>query len=137
MKPSSVHKIRVLLTTVLLLLFLFANIYTIRQIMSCGLELYFYEKMLVAYQVGGEPGIKKELETIISQDKAPREIALAKVFKNKLGNIHQLDRPLKDITENLKKKINLFRNLRNAAFGLILVIFLFQFLLNLSVRKNK
>ena len=99
-------------------------------------ELYFYDKMFVAYQVAGEAGVKKELEAIISQEKAPREIALAKVFKEKLNNMPQLDSSLKDTTETLKRNIRLFRNLRNSAFGLIMVVLLSQLFINLRLRRN-
>lgn len=136
MKTSNMHKIRKLLAVLLLLLFLFANIYSIRRIMHYAQELYFYDKMFVAYQVAGEAGVKKELEAIISQEKAPREIALAKVFKEKLNNMPQLDSSLKDTTETLKRNIRLFRNLRNSAFGLIMVVLLSQLFINLRLRRN-
>jgi hypothetical protein len=136
MKISGVRKIRIAITISLLLLFLFANIYAIRQLTRYGIEFYFYDKMLVAYQIGGMPGLRSELKSVLLQDKMPREIAVAKVFQKKLNNLETPENFLKGISKELKRKIDLFRALRNIAFGLIMVIFLFRLALNLLIKKT-
>jgi len=137
MEFSNIRKLRAAITVLLLLLFLFANIYAIRQMMRLGRELFFYDKMLVAYQVGGLPGVEDELERVLSQNEAPREMALARAFKQDKDNLESTNKFLTQATENLKKKITLFRNLRNLAFGLIIVVLILRLALNLRIKKNQ
>jgi hypothetical protein len=136
MKASGLRKIRIAITVSLLLLFLFANIISIRQLMRYGLELYFYDKMLVAYQIGGINGLTQELEMVLSQDKMPREIRLAQAFKENLRNLQSPDKFLEGIIKEDKKQIDLFRRLRNGAFGIILAIVLLRFALNLIIKPE-
>ena len=137
MKISGVRKVRIAITISLLLLFLFANIYVIRQLMYYGLQLYFYDKMLVAFQIGGSSGLNKELASVLSQEKTPRETALAKSFKKNLNTFKTPDKFLKDTTEELKRKINFFRTSRNIAFVLIMVILLLRLTLNFFTKTKK
>ncbi len=133
MKFQKILKMEIVITIIFLMLFLFANFYTIRQIMRNGAELYFYDKLLVAYQIGKMPGLKDELENLLSQEKIPGQIVLAKDFKK---NLHRLESPgkfLKNTTEDLKKKIILFRKLRSIAFGVILVIFILRIIIKRCV----
>jgi len=123
----------IVITVILLILFLFANFYTIRQIMRNGAEVYFYDKMLVAYQIGKMPGLKDELENLLSQEKMPRQMILAKDFKKNLDRLESPGKFLKDTVEDLNKKITLFRKLRNIALGVILVIFILRIIIKLAI----
>jgi len=129
MKFPKIRKIEIVITIILLILLLFANFYTIRQVMRNGAELYFYDKMLVAYQIGKMPGLKDELENLLLQEKIPSQIALARDFKKNLGRLESPGEFLKDTTEELKKKIILFRKLRSIALGVILVIFILRIII--------
>lgn len=105
--------------------------------MRYGLELYFYDKMLIAYQIGGSSGLNKELGNVLSQEKAPRETALAKVFKENLNNLKMPDKFLIATTSELKKKINFLRNSRNIAFALIAVTLLLRLTINFFAKTKR
>jgi hypothetical protein len=125
-------KIRIIITVALFFLFAFANFYTIRRMAHYGVQVYLYDKLLVAYQTGGVSGLNAELERVLKQDKMPRELAEAKAFKSNLVNIKDVNEYLSGVTKHKMDRINLLRNLRILAFVLILLIFLARFILNLS-----
>jgi hypothetical protein len=133
MSFSKTRKISIVITVLLFSFFLFANIYAIRRMGHYGVELYLYDKLLVAYQVGGMPGMKEELERILSQDKMPHEIAEAKAFKKNLDSLEAPDKYLRNAVGESKNKINLFRNLRNIAFACITLLVLIRAALNLRL----
>ena len=127
---SKTRKISIVITVLLFLSFLFANIYAIRRMGHYGVELYLYDKLLVAYQVGGASGMKEELGRILLEDKMPHEIAEAKAFKKNLDSLEAPDKYLRNAVEERKNKINLFRNLRNIAFACIMLLVLIRAALN-------
>ena len=102
-----------------------------------GVELYLYDKLLVAYQVGGVSGMKEELGRILSQDKMPHEIAEAEAFKKNLDNLEAPDKYLRNVVEERKNKINLFRNLRNIAFACIMLLVLIRAVLNFRRKPDR
>lgn len=98
--------------------------------MHYGVQLYLYDKLLVAYQVGGMSSLKTVLDRVLAQDKMPRELAEARAFKANLVNIKDAGEYLNNVTKHKKDRINLLRNLRILAFALILLIFIVRFILN-------
>ena len=129
MDLSKNRKVRNTIAAVLMVLFLFANIYAVRQLMRYGTELFFYDKLNVAFQTGGVTGFNAELERIILQDKMPREVALAKAFKKDLAKIKEPQDYVQVMVADRSDKVVLFRNLRNIAFFLILGILLLRAIL--------
>lgn len=110
---------------------LFANFYAVRKIIYHGVEAYFYDKLVVAYDIGGKDGINKELNAILTLDKMPRELVLAREFQVRLKSLENpIDYLRHKATEN-KERVMLFRNLRSAAIILLLFIFAWRLLLNL------
>lgn len=136
MKPSIVRKIQIAIAVLLMLLFLVANLYSVRRIMHYGVELYLYDKLNVAYQIGGISGLKLELEKIISEDKMPREKFEAEAFKKRLGSINEPGKYLQDLVADRKAKVNMFRNIRNLAFYAILIIILLRLTFNRLIKTN-
>lgn len=134
MKSSKSDKFRIMITILLLLLSIFTNVYSIRQLSKYGLNLIFYDKMSVACQIGGLPGIKSELGNVILQSKMPREVALARVFEQELAGWGEPCASLKNKTEDLREKIVLYRNLRDIAAVLIFLILILRLIIN---RHNK
>ncbi len=134
---SMARKISIAITLMLFFFFSFANIYAIRRLGRYTVELFLYDKLLVAYQVAGMPGLNSELERIISYDRMPHEIALAKAFKKNLDKLDAPGKFLKDAVEEEKNNINLFRKLRNIAFGCILVLVLLRLALNPRIKPDK
>ena len=131
------RKIKLIATVLFLILSLFANFYAIRKLARYGVEVYFYDKMLVAYRIGALPGLKEELESVLSQDKMPSEIALAKDFKKNLDKLESPEKFLEDTSGSLKKKIALFRSLRNIAILLISAILILRIISNHAARLKK
>ena len=95
-----------------------------------GVEMYLYDKLLVAYQEGGGmPGLKDELEKVLAKSDMPRELAVAGDFKKNLDTIKAPEEFLEHTVNEISKKLNLWKNLRNTAFVLMLFIFLLRFAL--------
>lgn len=126
----------IVISILLFLFFAFANIYAIRQLGSYAVELFFYDKLLVAYQIAGMPGVNNELQRILTQEKMPREKAIAGVFKKNLVNLRDCGGFLKNIVEEKKNKINFLRKLRNIAFGCIIVLILLRIMIALHIKKS-
>jgi len=130
MKFSKTTKIRIAIAVLLFFLFIFANFYAVRVIGRYGAELYLYDKLLVAYQFAGMDGLKAELKNVLSQDKMPHELAVAKDFQKNLEKTKNPDKFLKNAVADRKNKINFLINLRNIAFGFILIALLLRILIN-------
>ena len=126
------NKVEIAIGAIIFLLFIFANVYAVRKIIYYGAEVYLYDKLLVAYQIGGMPALKDELGKVIAQDKMRHELAVAEEFRAKLDNIKDPGKFLEQVSSGEKLKINLFRNMRGATFILIAVIFLVR----LKIRKK-
>ncbi len=137
MKSSRKNKIRTTITVVLVVLFIWANFYTVRKIAHYGIELYLYDKLLVAYQIGGMRGLKIELNKESSQGRMRGELALAKDFEENLGSIKAPGDFLENIVKEKREKIKLFKNLRIAAFAFIGIMLLLRLAVNLSDRTDK
>lgn len=134
MKFSKSRIIRLAVLLVFFTCMLFANFYAVRKIMRLGLEMYFYDKLLVAYNIGGAKGLTEELDKIRSDDKMPRELPLAKDFEGRIKILKDPAQFLSDKVEQNRRKVNLIRNLRTAAIALMIIIFCWQMMLNFLKR---
>jgi hypothetical protein len=117
------------MAVLLLFLMLVANFYAFRQIKHHGLAAYFYQRMLVAYEIGGRPGLQQELSRALRQDRLPQESVLAKEFAQQIGAIGD---PQQFLSEKLAEKIakvNFFQELRNWAIVLIGVLLILRVVL--------
>lgn len=112
--------IKIAVTLVLLCCMLFANFFTVRTMLRYGVKAYFYDKLLVAYTVGGAKGLKLELEKIPVTDKLPLESKLAKDFAVRLPTLTDPEAFLRDKVEQSKKMVYFIRNLRG-----VVIIFMF------------
>lgn len=137
MGDSGLRKVRIAVTIILMLLFFLANIYAIRQGARYVVELYFYDKLLVGYQSAGMPGLRSELERIVSEDKFYREIILLQNFKQNLANLQDPGSYLKSIVKDKKQKIIFFKHLRDISLGLIMALFLARLALDIFIRRKK
>ena len=127
------RKIDLIITVIVFLLFILANIYAVRMIFYYGTQVYLHEKLLVAFQIGGRPALEKELAVVIEADKNPLEHRSAEEFKQKLGKIKDPGNFLEDLSAKEKIEIRQFRNMRSAIFILLLAIFL----LRVIMKKTK
>jgi hypothetical protein len=126
-----------IIAAALMILFLFANIHAVRQLMRYGTELFFYDKLNVAYQIGGEAGFNKELERVLVLSKMPREVALARSFQKSLVNLAAPEKYVQDKVDDLGKKVALYRFLRNVAFFLILGLLLLRWAISRRVKFSQ
>lgn len=137
MRFSRSQIIKLALTLVFLVCVLFANFYAVRRMMRLGLEVYFYDKLLVAYNIGGRKGLEEEIEKIRAADKMPRELVLAKDFEIRLKGLKDPAQFLSEKVEQNKRKVNRIRNLRTAAIILMFIIFGWRMMVNFRWRlKN-
>ena len=116
------NKMKLILAVLFALLMLIGNFYAVKGIKNCGLEAYFYQRMLVAYEVGAMPGLKQELSRVLTQDKFPRELVLAREFEKNLGSLKDPQQFLKGIVKKKIDKVNFFQHIRNLAIALILIL---------------
>lgn len=132
--------IKIVVMLVFLCCMLFANFFAVRMMLYYGVDTYFYDKLLVAYTVGGAEGLKMELRNIPVTDKFPRESMLAKDFTARLETLTDPGVFLKNKVEKNKKMVNLIRGLRSVAIVFMFIIFAWQLMVNFSGRlksKNK
>jgi len=111
---------------------LFANFLAVRMMLHYGVETYFYDKLLVAYTVGGAKGLKMELEMITLTDKNPRESMLAKDFTGRLETLTDPEAFLEDNVQKAKKMVYFIRNMRSAAIVIMLIIFGWQLIVKFA-----
>lgn len=117
---------------------LFANFIAVRMMLRYGVEAYLYDKLLVAYAIGGERGLKTELGQVPLTDKSRLEARLAKDFSEKLGTLRKPGEFLQEKVERSKSKLHLIRSLRSAAIALMIIIFGWQLIVNfIGSRKSR
>ncbi len=134
MKLSKIQVVRALLMLVFFICMLFANFYAVRLMGRYGVELFFYDKLAVAYDIGGAEGMQKELQQIMLNEKFRRELVLADDFKNKLGTLDNPQAYLVNKVQDARKKIALLRNLRTIAIALMFIIFIWRLIAGLVSR---
>ncbi len=128
--------IKLLVMSLFLCCMFFANFIAVRMMLRYGVYTYFYDKLLVAYDIGGYEGFKIELARIPTTDKLVREQRLAKDLNAKLDTITNPEEFLKEKVQESKKKTILIRDLRTAAIYIMFVLFGWQMFANLA-RKTK
>jgi hypothetical protein len=137
MKFSKRQAIRLIVMLAFLACMLFANFYAVRKMLDYGVKVYFYDKLLVAYNIGGIKGLEDELEKIRVTDKMPRELILAEEFASRLKSLKEPAVFLEDKVEWGKKRINFIRSLRSGAIVLMVLIFGYQLILEKQKREEK
>lgn len=130
------RKLSAAIAVLLFLFFLFANIYAIRRLSHFAVELFFYDKLSVAYELEGEAGLNKELDKMLSQSDMPRQLALAKAFKLDAASLKEPGQFLNKAIEEKKDEINLFRALRNGAFICIILLIVLRLALNSGIKPS-
>lgn len=126
--------IKIALTLIFLCCMFFANFFALRLILRYGVDAYFYDKLLVAYTIGGAKGLKLELDKISITDKSSRESMLANNFVTKLETLVNPKAFLQDKVQENKKMIFFIRNLRSAAIVIMLILFTCKLFLNYNAR---
>jgi hypothetical protein len=99
-------------------------------------DTYFYDKLLVAYNIGGVSGLKIELGKIQVTDKLPRESMLAKDFTFRLETLTDPEAFLQDKVNKSKKMISFLESLRSAAIHIMFILFVWRWTINF-INKSK
>ncbi len=136
MEFSRTKIIKIAVMLVLLCCMFFANFYAIRMMLRYGVDVYFYDKLLVAYNIGGMPGLNLELEKIRTTDNIPRETILANNFAIRLKSLNDPGTFLNAKVNQDRKMILLIRGLRSAAIALMTVIFAWQLIVNFIAKRK-
>jgi len=136
MKFSKVRIIQVTATLLFLVCMFLANFLTVRVMLRYGVDAYFYDKLLVAYDIGGKGGLKEELGKIPVTGKSSRESVLAKDFNSRFAGLGNPELFLSQKVQESKQKIILMRNLRNAAVGVIFILFIWQLIVGFLARAG-
>ena len=130
-------KINLVVMILVGVLFLFTNIYAVRKIMNYGTEVFFYDKMLTAYEFGSETGMRQELDKLIALDNKGPILKLAQIFKSKLAGINDPGEFLKVAVAKRVNELKVLRQMRNLGFMLVLGLFLFRLIFNHSLKVKK
>ena len=123
MEFSRARIIKIAVMLVFLSCMLFANFFAVRLMFRYGEELYFYDKFLVAYTVGREEGLKMELDKLPETNKLRRELIKARNSIAKLDTVADPETFLAERVQRSKKMLFLIKNLRTAAFLIIVILF--------------
>jgi hypothetical protein len=115
---------------------LFANFFALRMIARYGVDTYFYDKLLVAYTIGGPEGLKLELGKIPVTDKMARESMLARDFTVRLETLTNPGTFLQDKVDKSKKMLNSVKSLRSAAIYIIFILFVLRLVVK-SINRPK
>ncbi|GEM_PF-739672 len=115
---------RTLLVVVFIILMVYANFYIVRRVTYYALEVYLYDRLLIAYEVGSSEKMKEQLSMIASNADMPRERALAKKFEKNISSIKDIHGFLKKAVKEDKSKIKLLKNMRAVSIVLILILFI-------------
>ena len=137
MEFSRERIIKIIVMSVFLCCMLFANFFAVRMMLRYGVDTYFYDKLLVAYDIGGAKGLKLELEKIPVTDKSLRELILANDFMARLESLADPEAFLKDKVQKSKQAVFFIRNLRSAAIVVMIVLFSWQLFVNARAKKRK
>lgn len=114
----------------------FVNFIAVRIMLTRGAEIYFYDKLLVAYDIGGMEGLKTELGKMKTGDKSSSEAKLAMDFSVRLeGALGDPEAFLRDKVAKYKRTLSFIRDSRSAAISLMLVLFVLQVILKHSKRQ--
>ena len=127
--------IKIAVTVVFLGCMFFANFIAVRMMFRYGVDAYFYDKLLVAYTIGGEKGLRIELANIPVTDNLLRESMLAKNFAVKLETLTDPGVFLKDKVQKSKKIAFSIRNLRSAAIIIMFILFCWQLIVKFKFSK--
>ncbi len=137
MRLTKIKLIQIISMSVVVFCMIYANFYSVRRIMKLGQQVYLYDKLLVAYDLEGNKGLRLELDKILSQDNFQYELVLAKEFQVKFKELKSPGEYLRNNTVEYKKEISLIRGLRTAALTVLFVLFGWRLLVELMHRINR
>ncbi|MCX5707305.1 MAG: hypothetical protein NTW13_06635 [Candidatus Omnitrophica bacterium] len=137
MKFDRGQKFTLLIIAVVIILNLFANGYLRLRIRAYEAMRLCYEKLAVAYEIGGRVGLEKEYALISSNSKGKLALQFLTKVRDKIDNASDPGDFFRSVIAHEKKDIDNSRILINLAFILMLVILGIRFFINKKHRKGK
>ncbi len=128
---------RVLLTTAVVFLMLFANFFVVNRAGRYAVEIDFYNKLLVAYDLKGHSGVEETLKNIrANRGGFKRESVVAAEFEKGFAQIADLRGYLKKNKDEKSKRIVFLFNLRRLSFLLVLLLIILKAVIVKFTRKH-
>ncbi|MFA5286816.1 MAG: hypothetical protein WC394_00905 [Candidatus Omnitrophota bacterium] len=134
---SALTIIKISTAVALIVLAAYVNLIAVNRLGFYAIEVDFYNKLSVAYDIGGIEGLKSTLNKIKIHDKSRHELVVAADFEKKLNALDDPKNFIDNALSQENKKIRLIINLRRVAIALILVIFLLRIFVNIQSLKAK
>ncbi len=113
---------RLVLPFILLFLMLYANFYAVRRMEHYGVRAYFYQQLVVAYDIGKTPAVKQQISKIISENKYPRQKAMASEIESKIADMKDPGAVLNGLLEREREGLARIKVMREAAFVLLILL---------------
>jgi hypothetical protein len=101
---------------------LYANFYAIRRMEHYAVRAYFYQQLVVAYDIGKTPAVKQQLSKMISENKYPRQKAMAGEIEGKLADMKDPGTVLNGLLEREREGLTRMKIMREAAFVLLILL---------------
>jgi len=129
--------IRIGISVILIILVLFANLFAVKAMGVYGRQFIVYEKLSVAYNVGGMEGLRSELANILAHSKLKGELKTVGEFSDKLDSLKDPRAFLKSALSKERNRIFLFNKLRHFALILIIGLLVARIILNVIIKRRE
>lgn len=116
----------------LIVLALYANLIAINRLRHYAVQVDFYNKLSVAYDIGGRKGVENTLVKIRAHDEWRREQVLADEFEPDFYRLKDPEQYIDGILYKLNQKIRFISNLR-----ILAIIFIFMIVILRILPRNK
>ena len=126
---------RLIINIIMAFLVLFANFFAVKAMSIYAVEVIAYEKMSVAYNIGGIDGLKFEIDQILSHSQFKRELSTAKEFRDLLETLEEPGVYLQNEISERKNQVVFYNRMRRLSMVLIFILLGARIILNLAVKS--
>jgi hypothetical protein len=135
-EPRKEKAVKLIITAALALLALYANFIAVNRLGRYAVEIDFYNKLSVAYDLAKEEGVRKELSGIKAKSRLRHELKSAAEFENNPAALKDTGKFISDTLLLKNKQARSLLRMRRAAIILIAVILLARFFTGRRRRKT-
>ena len=126
---------RLIINIIMAFLVIFANFFAVKAMSIYAVEVIAYEKMSVAYNIGGINGLNFEIDQILSHSQFKRELSTAKEFRDLLGTLKEPGVYLQNEISERKNQVVFYNRMRRLSMVLIFILLGARIILNLAVKS--
>ena len=126
---------RITINVILIFLVIYANIFAVKAMTIYAVEVMTYERLFVAYDIGGMKALRNELAKMLSHGYTKRELQTATGFRERLGSLKDPGAYLKEVISEKKKRAIFLNNMRRIALVLIVTLLAARVLLNIILKR--